>query len=536
MTQTVSSQNGSSLLSYAISKLNPEVFSHPIWVHFGKKKAHISLSIVDDLLCAASNLQEHDPSGACQILLICVFYQNYIGRRHNARDTARTALTLARRSGLLKEILWITWGACAICYQQKDKELASSYLGDLQAELIKQDEWVLANFVDVIKQSLFCPVSDFPELQSDSSQQQPVAIQLRLAFEWLQHWGHFAQFSKTEYITTPKKPVRLASKKINSIRPIFSIRDWHNYWRTLMRTVKSKMKKISQNVCATLPSTTITHEQFFEMNDLAPTVFLPKSERKLKSDSISLILYYLGSFRAFQNEQLICSWNSMKSQCIFKYLASLNGKPVAKDILMEMFWPETNVDSARRNLHQAIYSLRQTLREDHPNYAHVQFENNCYLLNPEMDIWCDFQEFEHKVNAGRLLESQGHQDEACTEFGIAESIYQGDFLKDDLYDDWPREKREYLWVIYLEITERLIEYHLSRAEYTTASILCRKVLSRDNYQEQVHRLLIQCYLAQGQRHLALRQYHYCVQLLMDELGLEPEEATLALYPLIKMTE
>ena len=245
------------------------------------------------------------------------------------------------------------------------------------------------------------------------------------------------------------------------------------------------------------------------------------------------MVYYLGSFRVFQNEQLVSSWNGLKSQSIFKYLASLKGKPIAKDVLMEMFWPDTDLDSSRRNLHQAIYSLRQTLRKEHPNYAHVQFENNFYFLNPKMDIWCDFQEFEQKVNAGRLLESQGRHDEASIEYGIGERIYQGDFLEEDLYEEWPREKREYLRMIYFETAERLIDYHLSRLEYTAASVLCRKVLNRDNYQEQVHRLLIQCYLAQGQRHLALRQYQTCVEMLRKELDIEPAATTIALYEKIR---
>jgi DNA-binding SARP family transcriptional activator len=119
--------------------------------------------------------------------------------------------------------------------------------------------------------------------------------------------------------------------------------------------------------------------------------------------------------------------------------------------------------------------------------------------------------------------------EANVEYGIAESIYQGDFLEEDLYDEWPRAKREYLRVIYLEITERLIKNHLLRSDYTAASVLCRKVLNRDNCQEQVHRLLIQCYLAQGQRHMALRQYQTCVETLRKELEIEPTAATIALY-------
>jgi DNA-binding SARP family transcriptional activator len=261
----------------------------------------------------------------------------------------------------------------------------------------------------------------------------------------------------------------------------------------------------------------------------------PSTSIQSKKDTVvgisgapTLVVYCLGPFRVFQNEQLIPSWNGQKSQGIFKYLISMKGKPVAKDVLMDIFWPEADQASARRNLHQAIYSLRQTLRRIQTDYSHVLFESDTYFLNPEMDIWCDFMEFEQRWKAGKRCKAQNNVADAVIEFGIAESLYIGDFLEEDLYDEWPKMKREYLRVSYFELTDTLIEYHLSRSEITAASALCRNVLARDNFREQVHRFLIECYLAQGQRHLALQQYHLCTQILKDELELEPTHETLAL--------
>jgi DNA-binding SARP family transcriptional activator len=75
----------------------------------------------------------------------------------------------------------------------------------------------------------------------------------------------------------------------------------------------------------------------------------------------------------------------------------------------------------------------------------------------------------------------------------------------------------------------LSEYYVQQAEYTAAIALCRKVLAQDNCYEEAHRRLMQCYLAQGQRHLAVRQYQTCMQALREELDLTPSEETVALY-------
>src|SRR6266511_159975 len=129
------SQNRGSLLTYAISRLSPEVFSHPVWVRFGKKEVSDSLKIVDDLLSAAKNLQSYAPGTTCQVLLICPVYQNYAGQRFNALKTTQQALDLAHRTSLLKEAIWAIWGACAISVQQGNYEQAASNLVDLQVAL-----------------------------------------------------------------------------------------------------------------------------------------------------------------------------------------------------------------------------------------------------------------------------------------------------------------------------------------------------------------------------------------------------------------
>jgi DNA-binding SARP family transcriptional activator len=243
----------------------------------------------------------------------------------------------------------------------------------------------------------------------------------------------------------------------------------------------------------------------------------------------SLVVYCLGPFRVYQNDQLIADWIGLKGQCVLKYLVAHRGRPIAKDILMDVLWPDADSDAARRNLHQAVYCLRQTLRRGHPDFEHIQFENDCYLLNPEMDIWLDFEEFKRHVRAGRRLDAAGQLAEAIAEYSVAESLYQGDFLEEDLYEDWPRLQREHTRATYLDIVDRLSEHYVRQSEYTAATALCRKVLAQDNCYEEAHRRLIQCYLAQGQRHLAVRQYQSCVQALREELDLAPSEETAELY-------
>jgi DNA-binding SARP family transcriptional activator len=244
--------------------------------------------------------------------------------------------------------------------------------------------------------------------------------------------------------------------------------------------------------------------------------------------SPTLAVYCLGLFQVYHNDQLITDWHSLKGLAILKYLLAHHGTPITKDILMDVFWPNADPEAARRNLHQALYSLRQVLKQGHPDFQHILFENDCYLLNPALPIWIDVEEFERRVEVSRRLESAGAVAAAMVEYSIAESLYQGDFLEEDPYEDWPQQQREHLRNLYLDVADHLTAYLLEQGDYVPVIALCQKILTRDQYHEAAYRRLMQCYMARGQRHLAIRQYQMCVKAL-EQLDLTPAEETVALY-------
>jgi DNA-binding SARP family transcriptional activator len=259
-------------------------------------------------------------------------------------------------------------------------------------------------------------------------------------------------------------------------------------------------------------------------------------EKRTEPDAPLLVVYCLGPFRAYQDDHLITDWESLKAKCILKYLVAHHGAPIVKDVLMDVFWPDAEPEAARRNLHQAVYALRKTLRQRRPDFPYVWFEDDCYLLNPDTSTWLDFEQFEQHYREGQRLEAAGQLADAIEKYGIAEGLYQGDFLEEDLYEDWPAPQRRHLQILYLQMANRLGEYYVQHGDLAAAIVLCRKILSVDSCYEEAHRRLMRCYLAQGQRHLAVRQYQICVQALRDELDLTPSEETVTLYSRLTITE
>jgi two-component SAPR family response regulator len=114
------------------------------------------------------------------------------------------------------------------------------------------------------------------------------------------------------------------------------------------------------------------------------------------------------------------------------------------------------------------------------------------------------------------------------EYGLAEALYRGHLFEECLYEDWAAIERERLRSSHMHIAGRLADMFIERRDYSAATVLCQKALSLDRCDESAHRRLMHCYVAQGQRHLALRQFRACTEALRTDFGLEPSEETVAL--------
>ncbi len=247
----------------------------------------------------------------------------------------------------------------------------------------------------------------------------------------------------------------------------------------------------------------------------------------------SLVVCCLGPFRVYQNDQPVEEWPSSKGQAIFKYLVVHRDRPLAKEVLMELFWADAAPDAARNNLNVAIYGLRRALRRGQPEFSHVLFQNDAYLLNPELRIWVDVEEFSQHFRTGQHLEQAKELEQAVREYRAAAALYQGEFLEEDRYEDWILPRRQNLQDDYLTLLDHLSRHYLEQEVYDTCVLMGSKLLAIDSCREDAHRRLMRCYSRQGHYHLALRQYHLCVEALQRELEVEPDEATQVLYAQIR---
>jgi two-component SAPR family response regulator len=262
---------------------------------------------------------------------------------------------------------------------------------------------------------------------------------------------------------------------------------------------------------------------------------LPSAETLIQAD-YRLEVYTLGMFQVYRNDVLVEAWSSRKGANILKYLLSNRDHPIHKEVLMEQFWPESDAEAQRNNLNVAIYGLRQNLRDAECEFSHVLFQNDCYFLNPELDIWIDADAFKSHYDLALTLEHQGKTLDAITEYAAAEMLYEGCFLPEDLYEDWTDITRQELQMDYLNILNCLSRHYLETSDYAACASMCQKMLVVEPCSEDAHYRLMLCYRRQGQVHLALRQYDRYVKILESELDMPPTADLTVLFDRIRAGE
>jgi two-component SAPR family response regulator len=169
---------------------------------------------------------------------------------------------------------------------------------------------------------------------------------------------------------------------------------------------------------------------------------------------------------------------------------------------MGWLWPESNSRKARWSLNSSIYTLRKVLKSALPAGTATNVivqDHGHYFLDPDISLWVDKDEFERHVVVARHYENEQRNAEAMANYEAAISLYRGDYLFEDLYEDWTMIERERLSRIYLSALGSLAHYYTRSQHYHESIQLCYSLLQKDRCNERAWALLEESYEGLGLR-------------------------------------
>lgn len=219
----------------------------------------------------------------------------------------------------------------------------------------------------------------------------------------------------------------------------------------------------------------------------------------------------------------ITRWHLARAMELVFFLLE-KGCPVHKEHIFDALWPETK-GQIEQTLRTNVYYARKALGEKTIIYLAGTYE---LKLSALYEVQYDVTTFqEHYSQAKKALESEDIL-MAKDRLLKALELYRGDYVQ-SFYSDWCIPQRDELLHTYLDARHSLAQIAWNQERFDESVSHWKHILIVDNCFEKAYIGLMRCYLRQGKKGLALRQYQRCVETLKNELGIEPGTGLQNLY-------
>lgn len=206
------------------------------------------------------------------------------------------------------------------------------------------------------------------------------------------------------------------------------------------------------------------------------------------------------------------------------------GRMYSRDSIASLLWAEFSEKQAHSCLNTALWRLRKILEpKGVPAGTYlISTPNGEVGFNFLSDHWVDVIEFERTIQHTTNIEHTSVSTDDIHRLEQAVALYNADLLE-GCYYDWVTRERERLHLSYIEALYYLLSFYQYHNEYAKAIRWGQQILLVDPLREDVHRYLMRLYTENGQRALAVQQYHCCQKILETELGIEPMSETRMAY-------
>lgn len=255
-------------------------------------------------------------------------------------------------------------------------------------------------------------------------------------------------------------------------------------------------------------------------------------DRSVKMELPPPVIKTMGQFQVTINGKTV-SFTRKKSKSIFQLLLIEYPGPVHEEVIIERFWPESEPAKGKINLRTAITDLRRDLD---PHYrprqkSYIGYDNEHYFLDlPEVapvdliqlkelfkviDSSVVTGTFANRVNDGIIRKIL--------------SLHQGQFLPDDIYQDFTIEEREVLLKKCQDVAVLYAQYLIDRKDYAEAVEVLESFLKYDSLWRDGIEFKMRAQASAGHHFRALRTFRQYEANLRKELDLPPDDDLIRLF-------
>lgn len=240
----------------------------------------------------------------------------------------------------------------------------------------------------------------------------------------------------------------------------------------------------------------------------------------------------LGHFRLLQAGNPLTIRSGGKTELILAQLGLSYKNSVSRNTLTNLIWPMSEATLANQSLNSLVYSLHKLIGDALGGAPLILHEEGMYRLNSDAGVGVDVACFDAFTQVADQQMRAGEHTAALAYYQQSLHLYGGDLcITADVHTIIERER---LRARYLTLLGHLAAYYYYAANYSECAEYAWRLLRCDPSREDAHRMVMRCYVHQGERAAALRHYYICQDILRAEFDTTPEPATIALFEQIRL--
>ena len=304
---------------------------------------------------------------------------------------------------------------------------------------------------------------------------------------------------------------------------------WYAYWSEKGRTV-------SKYIGVHLPPELLAARQA----NGETVEDIPKADETsvVAGTSVLLRVYLLGQFRVERKVKhewkLVDSrtWQRRRARALLGCLLSSPNRRLGREQVMELLWPDLDIDVASNRLNGAVHELRQILEPDLARPANsrmLRLERDILELADNTRIWVDVEEFENLLKDVEAVDKNANADRAEKLLEEADALYNGGYLLEELYSEWAARRRDALQRRWVGLLLELVDLRVRRGAYVSAIETLDRLRVAEPTNETALQRLMRLLTKLDRRGEALQVYRQHKEMMRREYESEPLPETRALY-------
>ncbi len=237
-----------------------------------------------------------------------------------------------------------------------------------------------------------------------------------------------------------------------------------------------------------------------------------------------MTVHTLGGFW-ISNEanQRICldKAKSKKARSLLRFFVANHGRWISTSSLCELYWPGMDEEYAKMNLQCTIHMIRKLIGTEL-----VFYRDGGYIFDPNGQVTIDVEIFIKLIKQAEKTVEISLKKQLLSK---AVEMYSGDYMQEDLYEDWVLRLREYYREIFVKALTELARIEFEEQNYERALDLSKRAMVEDMFNEQACLLAMKAHLKNGNCAEGVKLFRSFSERLKRELQVEPSGELLSVY-------